>query len=335
MLSSIIDNLSHAKLRFGLTGTLDGTELHELEIIGRFGRVFRVVTTSDLMESGDLAKLKVNFLKVKYNLEDCKLISNSKVEYKQEIDFILEHKDRNKLLVKLAMNQKKNTLMLFNYVDRHGKLLLEDLNAQADKNLKKVYFIYQKVNGDEREEIRKKLDGADPTWYDVEFQNGTMIRFQSTAKIKLENGKQKFASEVTILDKIDKSWLEDQLKHGTNYRTAYELDKIINVRKQVGTNILLASYGTLAVGVNIKNLHTLILCHPLKAKIRTLQSIGRILRTAEGKGSVKLIDIVDDFSYNRGKKVASNTTLKHFLERLKLYESENFEYTISEYKFGE
>lgn len=335
VISGIIDKLAHAKIRFGLTGTLDGTDLHELEMIGRFGRLFRVVTTADLMESGDLAELKVNFLKIKYPLAECKLISKKATEYQEEIAYILDHEERNKLLIKLAMNQKKNTLMLFNFVDRHGKKLLGDMNMQADKYLKKVFFIYQKVAGDERESIRKTLDGADPYWYDFEFENGSMLRFKDYEKITLKNGKLKEARDVTMLDVIDIDWMNDKFAHGTNHRTGVIADKLKFIRKQVGTNILLASYGTLAVGVNIKNLHCLILCHPLKAKIRTLQSIGRILRTADGKGVVKLIDIVDDFSYTRGSKVQSNIVMRHYLERLKIYESEKFSYDINEYKLEE
>ena len=93
----------------------------------------------------------------------------------EEIAYILDHEARNKLLIKLAMNQKKNTLMLFQFVDRHGKKLLADMNAQSDKHLKKVFFIYQKVSGDERELIRKTLDGADPVWYDFEFEKQKKI----------------------------------------------------------------------------------------------------------------------------------------------------------------
>lgn len=335
VITGIIDNLAHAKVRVGLTGTLDGTDLHELEMIARFGRLFRVVSTADLMESGDLAPLKVNFLKVKYPLEECKLITKKSTEYQSEIAYILEHEARNKLLIKLAMNQKKNTLMLFQFVDKHGKKLLAEMNDQADKYLKKVFFIYQKVSGDEREVIRKTLDGADPTWYDLEFENGSMIRFKNFEKVNLSNGKQKEVQELTILDSLDIEWINSKFAHATNYRTGVIADKLKNVKKQVGTNILLASYGTLAVGVNIKNLHCLILCHPLKAKIKTLQSIGRILRTADGKGVVKLIDIVDDFSYTRGSKVQSNIVMRHYLERLKIYEAEKFSYDINEYKIGE
>ena len=73
-------------------------------------------------------------------------------------------------------------------------------------------------------------------------------------------------------------------------------------------------------GVNIKNLGCLIFSHPYKARIRTLQSIGRTLRKLEGKETAKLIDILDDLSIGKH----SNITLKHALERLKIYESEGF-----------
>lgn len=69
----------------------------------------------------------------------------------------------------------------------------------------------------------------------------------------------------------------------------------------------------------------------MKAKIRTLQSIGRILRTTDGKGEVKLIDVVDDFSYMRGKTEQSNIVMKHFHKRIELYENEEFDYDITEY----
>ena len=128
---------------------------------------------------------EVNFLKLKYPLDECKLITKKSTEYQEEIAYILDHEARNKLLIKLAMNQKKNTLMLFQFVDRHGKKLLADMNAQSDKHLKKVFFIYQKVSGDERELIRKTLDGADPVWYDFEFENGAMMRFKDYEKINL------------------------------------------------------------------------------------------------------------------------------------------------------
>jgi hypothetical protein len=83
-----------------------------------------------------------------------------------------------------------------------------------------------------------------------------------------------------------------------------------------GCYILLASYGTLAVGVNIRNLHNLIFCHPFKGRILNLQSIGRILRKSNSKNIVYLYDLCDD--YRKGKKV--NHAYKHATARLEIYE---------------
>lgn len=76
-------------------------------------------------------------------------------------------------------------------------------------------------------------------------------------------------------------------------------------------------------GVNIKNLGCLIFSHPYKARIRTLQSIGRTLRKLEGKETAKLFDILDDLCYNKHQ----NFAMKHAIERSKIYESEGFKLT--------
>lgn len=92
--------------------------------------------------------------------------------------------------------------------------------------------------------------------------------------------------------------------------------------------VLFASFGTLAVGVNIKNLGCLIFGHPYKARIRTLQSIGRTLRILAGKQKAVLIDVVDNLCH----KNHSNFAFKHALERLKIYESEGFDVTYQSEK---
>lgn len=92
--------------------------------------------------------------------------------------------------------------------------------------------------------------------------------------------------------------------------------------------ILFASFGTLSMGINIKNLHSLIFCHPYKARIRTLQSIGRSLRKLENKDHAILLDISDNLCYGKFQ----NTTFQHFIKRLKLYESEGFDTTFETHR---
>jgi superfamily II DNA or RNA helicase len=146
--------------------------------------------------------------------------------------------------------------MLFNYIEKHGKVLYRMLEPLCKEQGRKLYYISGEVKTDERERIR-------------------------------------------------------------------------NILETENNAILLANYQTLSVGINIKNLHALVFCHPVKSVIRVLQSIGRILRTMEGKLNVKLIDIADDLSYTTGKgRKVKNTVLDHFLERLKIYVEEKWKYKI-------
>src|SRR6056300_1760137 len=88
--------------------------------------------------------------------------------------------------------------------------------------------------------------------------------------------------------------------------------------------IIIASYGTFSTGINIKNLHNVIFASPSKSRIRNLQSIGRVLRKGNNKTKATLYDIADDISY----KSRRNYTLNHLIERIKVYNEENFNYDI-------
>ncbi len=86
--------------------------------------------------------------------------------------------------------------------------------------------------------------------------------------------------------------------------------------------IIVASYGTFSTGISIRRLHNIIFASPSKSRVRVLQSIGRQLRKSEHKDMARLYDIGDDLSWKSRK----NHTLKHFIERMKLYNAERFDY---------
>lgn len=77
---------------------------------------------------------------------------------------------------------------------------------------------------------------------------------------------------------------------------------------------LIATYGIFQQGINIPNLKYAIFASPTKSKIRTLQSVGRTLRTHEDKEVAVIFDIIDDVKFLR----------KHGEKRLQYYESEGF-----------
>ena len=101
-------------------------------------------------------------------------------------------------------------------------------------------------------------------------------------------------------------------------------EKVREITEQENNAIIVASYGTFSTGINIKNLHNVIFASPSKSRIRNLQSIGRVLRKGEQKTRATLYDIADDISYKSRK----NYTLNHLIERIKVYNEENFNYDI-------
>ena len=91
-------------------------------------------------------------------------------------------------------------------------------------------------------------------------------------------------------------------------------------------SVLLATYGTMSTGINIKRIHNIVFGASSKSPIRVLQSIGRGLRLHETKSKLILWDIVDNLSYKtkRGNQKL-NYMMKHWNERLNIYTEQNFE----------
>jgi superfamily II DNA or RNA helicase len=112
---------------------------------------------------------------------------------------------------------------------------------------------------------------------------------------------------------------------GTETDDREEIRKIMEIENDA---IVVASFGTFSTGINIRNLHNIIFASPSKSRVRNLQSIGRGLRQSEGKTKATLYDIADDLRY----KKHMNFTLKHFVERVKIYTEEKFPFKM--YKIG-
>ena len=108
---------------------------------------------------------------------------------------------------------------------------------------------------------------------------------------------------------------------GVDAETREDVRKITEEEKDA---IIVASFGTFSTGINIKNLHNVIFASPSKSRIRNLQSIGRVLRKGKDKVRAKLYDIADDATMGARK----NYTLNHFIERVKIYVQEQFNYEI-------
>jgi len=244
-LTTILSGCTNTKYRIGTTGTLDGTQTHRLVLEGLFGPVYKATTTAELIDKGQLASFKIKCLILKYPDAICKEARSW--DYNQEMEYIVKNNARNEFIRNLVMSLEGNSLVLFQFVEKHGKILYELIKEKTGD--RKVFFVHGGTDVEIRESIR------------------------------------------AITEK--------------------ESDAII-----------VASYGTFSTGVNIRNLHNIIFASPSKSRVRNLQSIGRGLRLGENKEQAVLFDVADDFRIGK----FANFTLKHFAERVKIYDEEKFNY---------
>lgn len=105
---------------------------------------------------------------------------------------------------------------------------------------------------------------------------------------------------------------------------ANEREEIRAITERETDAIIVASFGVFSTGVSIRNLHNVIFASPSKSRIRNLQSIGRGLRKSDTKDRATLYDISDDLSWKSHK----NYTIKHAVERIKIYAEEGFDYKM-------
>lgn len=146
--------LSKAWFRIGTTGTLHQAQAHRLSIEGILGPAIQFIQTKGLMNKGLLATLGIDCILLKYTEEEKQFIK--KQRYADEIKWIVTNDKRNEFIKELAIRTKGNTLILFNYVETHGKPLAALLEAAGTN--RKVYLIHGKTEADTREYIRRIVD---------------------------------------------------------------------------------------------------------------------------------------------------------------------------------
>jgi superfamily II DNA or RNA helicase len=155
-LTAILEKCVNAEYRMGTTGTLDGTQTHQLVLEGLFGPVHRVTSTKKLIDQKALSELQIDVLLLKYSDEICREVV--KKDYQAEMDYIVKYEPRNNFITNLAMDLDGNTLVLFQYVDKHGKPLHSLLQEKFDKlprNTRRLFYVSGETDVDTREKVRE------------------------------------------------------------------------------------------------------------------------------------------------------------------------------------
>ena len=205
-LTNIMNKMHQTQYRHGFTGTLDGMQTHRLVLEGLFGSVNKVTTTKELMDNKTLAKLNIKCIVLQYPDADRKFMKD--MNYQDEVDLLVRDERRNKFIVDLTTHLKGNTLVLFQFVEKHGAVLY-DMMKDLDR---KVFFVWGGTDTQTREDIReiteKEKDAIIVASYGT-FSTGINIRnlhnvvFSSPSK-----------SRIRVLQSIGRGLRTNQDKSG-------------------------------------------------------------------------------------------------------------------------
>lgn len=194
-LTAIMTKLINAKYRIGTTGTIDDAEVNKLTLEGHFGRANKVITTKELIDKKQLTELEIKCLILKYPQSMCQLVKD--MDFQKELDFIVTNNSRNKFIANLTLELKGNSLILFQFVDKHGKVLHNIIKDKLkDQPNRKIFFVCGETEAADREAVRhiteNEHDAIIVASFGV-FSTGVNIRrlhniiFASPSKSKIRN----------------------------------------------------------------------------------------------------------------------------------------------------
>jgi superfamily II DNA or RNA helicase len=157
-LTGIMTKLHNCKHRIGLTGTLDGTEVHRLVLEGLFSVHEKVTTTSELIERKELSNIHIRVLVLEHTKRNKTLMKGK--TYQQEMEYISTHLKRNLFIRNLVCDLEGNTLVLAQYIEKQLMPLCQMIEDHSDEN-RKIYLIHGATPTDDREEVRRLVEKND------------------------------------------------------------------------------------------------------------------------------------------------------------------------------
>ena len=149
-ISTIIEGLTNCMFKFGLSGSLKDGKANLMQYMGLFGDIFKPVSTSQLMDEGQVTDLKINSIFLRY--PDEFTVKMKGKDYQSEIKVITKATRRNKWVANLAVKlakKEENVFLMFKNIE-HGKTLFEMVKEQH----KEVYYVSGEVNTETRNALK-------------------------------------------------------------------------------------------------------------------------------------------------------------------------------------
>ena len=151
-LTGIMTKLHDCKYRIGLTGTLDGKEIHRLVLEGLFGLCDQVTTTAELVKRKYLANLEVKCLVLEHSKNN-----RNKRTYQEEMDYLASSEPRNNFIINLIDTLEGNTLVLAQYIEKHLIPLYELAEEKFERD---IFLVYGGTPTSDREDVRQYAENS-------------------------------------------------------------------------------------------------------------------------------------------------------------------------------
>lgn len=210
-LQKIMEGLDNCYYRHGFTGTLkaEETKTHRLVLEGCFGAVRKHVSTKDLMDAGTVADFNIKAIVLSYEQEQrknfhkaFKQIKEGSKRYPAEREFLVNSHKRNIFIRNLLWSlEGQNNLVLFDLVEKHGKILAPMLEKEG----RQLHFIHGGTKGDERENIRHLIENDPVKRHDILASYGvfsTGVNLKKLDNVIFASGSK---SEVKVLQSIGRA----------------------------------------------------------------------------------------------------------------------------------
>ena len=137
------------------------------------------------MDEGTIADIDIHCIILKH--KKCHTMS-----YQEEMDYLVSSEHRNMFITNLVASLKGNTLVLFQYVEKHGEVLYPLL----DGRVKDLHYVYGGTDTEDREKVRGLVEKSDDNVILASygtFSTGVNIKridnivFASPSKSKIRN----------------------------------------------------------------------------------------------------------------------------------------------------
>lgn len=214
-LTTIMEKLTDATYRHGFTGTISSeSKVHKLVLEGVFGPIKRFVTTKELMDEGTVADFKVKGLVLSYSNDDRASLykeikelkkknpNKKNIVYTSERNFIFANEKRNNFIRNLVHSlDGQNNLILFDQVEKHGKILEPLLRKEG----RILHFIHGGVNGEDREKVRHIVENDPEKRHDILASFGTFSTGVSIKRIDNAIFASGYKGEIKTLQSIGRT----------------------------------------------------------------------------------------------------------------------------------